>query len=107
MFSSAGDITISNAAYKELWGIGDEDFLIGDLTEATRRWQSLVAPTPVWGDFRDFARTNTEREEWNATVHMRDGRRLFCRFVPQKGGATMVVFRMLAGQAASDLREAV
>ncbi len=107
MFSPAGEITISNAAYRQLWDINTDDFMVGDLTEAIRRWHELSAPTPIWGDFRDFAQNNVDREEWSATISMRDGRLLSCRFTPQKGGATLASFRLIGRDAASPLQEAI
>lgn len=94
VFSPAGDITTSNRAYRELWGVEHEDSLIDDVAQATRRWHELSAPTPVWGDFRDFAQGHADREEWTASVVLRDGRRLACRFSPNKGGSTMAMFRI-------------
>ncbi|MEL7202582.1 MAG: PAS-domain containing protein [Pseudomonadota bacterium] len=94
VFSPAGEVTMTNAAYRRLWDIDEEDFTVGDLTEATRRWHDHSTPTPIWGDFRDFARKNEDREEWSANTTLRDGRHLFCRFFPRPGGASMVVFKV-------------
>lgn len=107
VFSRAGEMTFSNVAYRTLWGIEAESFMIGDLTEATRRWHELSTPTPVWGDFREFAQSDEEREEWVAPVSLRDGRRIECRFLPQKGGATMVIFRMNEAKLLQGLQTAV
>lgn len=107
VFSPAGELTLSNQSYRELWQVDPEEFLIGDLTEATRRWHEMTAPSPVWGDFREFAQQGNDREEWTATVALRDGRRLFCRFTPQKGGATMAIFRITTTRAMAGLQEAV
>jgi PAS domain-containing protein len=109
VFSTAGEITISNAAYRDLWHLDPdhEGFLIADLTEATRRWHELSAPTPVWGDFREFVRADIDREEWSATVALRDGRRLSCRFAPQRGGATMAIFRIAGTKSSGQLQKAV
>ncbi|MEM6891236.1 MAG: PAS-domain containing protein [Pseudomonadota bacterium] len=107
MFSPAGEITISNKAYRLLWNIEDDEFLVGDLTEATRRWHEVSAPTPIWGDFRDFAQSVSEREEWSATVALRDGRRLACRFIPKAGGVTLAIFRVELHEATSQLQTAV
>lgn len=93
VFSSSGDIVVANMAYRALWRFNDEDPIGVSLTEATRRWHELTAPTPIWGDFREFAQQSAEREEWAADVSMRNGQSLYCRFVPQKGGATMAMFR--------------
>ncbi|MEO1537458.1 MAG: PAS-domain containing protein [Pseudomonadota bacterium] len=107
MFSAAGEVTLMNDAYKRLWQIEDEEFSVGDLAEATRRWHELSVPTPIWGDFRDFARNNEEREEWTATVALRDGRRLDCLFAPRPGGATMAMFRISGTGVAGKLQAAI
>lgn len=109
VFSAAGEITLSNAAYHELWQTEDvqEEFLVADLSEATRRWHDLSAPTPVWGDFREFARADIDREEWSATVALRDGRRVQCRFMPQKGGATMAIFRLAGTEPVGQFQKAI
>ena len=109
VFSAAGEITVSNAAYRELWQMNDgqEEILVADLTEATRRWHELSAPTPVWGDFREFARADIDREEWFANVSLRDGRRVQCRFMPQKGGATMAIFRLAETERIERLQQAI
>lgn len=105
VFSAAGHMTLSNRAYHALWRMDPEENLTGTgLTEATRQWLALSIPTPVWGDFRDFAQQTLDREEWTATVTLRDGRAVFCRFIPQRGGATMAIFRV---EAASHMSEAL
>ena len=50
-----------------------------------------------------------DREEWSATANLLDGRRVSCRFIPQKAGASMAIFQVQAGQIQIDqgLREAV
>lgn len=110
IFSASGELTFSNAAYKELWGDASEESVLGTtIVEATRNWHTLTTPTPVWGDFRDFAYHNRERSEWSAQVAMRDGRHLSCRFVPQKAGASLVIFHILepAARVPEGLRQAV
>lgn len=106
VFSPAGEITIMNQAYRKLWQIDQKDFMVGDLTEATRQWLELSAPTPVWGDFRDFAHDNGDREEWSATVALRDGRQIDCQFSPRSGGSTMAVFRVKEITSGSRLQSA-
>lgn len=107
VFSAAGETTVMNQAYRQLWQINSEEFSVGDLTEATRRWHELCAPTPVWGDFRDFARNNENREEWTANVALRDGRRVSCLFVPRPGGVTIAIFRIDNQQVAAQLQTAI
>lgn len=106
VFSPAGELALSNQAYHDLWNVDPKEFLLGDLTEATRRWHEMTAPSPIWGDFREFAQQNTDREEWSASATLRDGRRLHCKFTPQKGGATMAIFKVAAPEAISGLQQA-
>ncbi|MEM7717609.1 MAG: PAS-domain containing protein [Pseudomonadota bacterium] len=107
VFTPAGEVAIMNQAYRDLWQINDDDFMVGDLAEATRRWHDMTAPTPVWGDFRDFAQTDQEREEWCANVALRDGRQLACRFKPRRGGATMAIFHVEKVESGAKLQTAV
>lgn len=110
-FSPAGRLTLSNRAYRELWRTDPDEGLVGvGLTDATRQWHAMCNPTPVWGDFREFAQSTEDREEWSANVSLNDGRSLFCRFIPQKAGSTMVIFRIqtaLPLQARDEFRHAV
>lgn len=97
IFSASGEMTFTNAAYKALWGDPEHDRSIETattVTEATRVWHELTVPTPVWGDFRDFAFQDRERHEWTADVKMRDGRHVSCRFVPQRAGTSLAVFSL-------------
>ncbi len=99
-FSPAGRLTLSNRAYCDLWQTDPDEGLVGiDVTEATRQWHALSNPTPVWGDFRDFACQTHDREEWSANVSLADGRPVNCRFVPRKAGSTMVIFRLQSPRA--------
>lgn len=107
LFSPAGEVAISNKAYRELWDLQESDFLVGDITEATRRWHEKTTPTPIWGDFRDFAQSMSEREKWSATVKLRDGRHVSCRFLPRPGGITMAIFRLISLESAGRLQKAV
>lgn len=110
VFSRAGQLVISNQAYTDLWQVDHEASLNAiDVTEATRCWNQLTAPTPVWGDFRDFVKHEHQREEWSARVLMLDGRPLTCRFQPLKAGSTLAIFQHQAQGASprKSLREAV
>ena len=94
LFSQAGTVQSCNRAYRRLWR-HDPDSAVTDTTvmDATRLWHDACAPTPVWGDFRDFAEDPGERIEWTAPVSLRDGREVDCRFIPLAAGATQVIFR--------------
>ncbi len=94
VFSPAGVISFSNAAYAALWGTDPTARLAETpVAEATRLWQARSLPSPVWGDVRDFLATGGERAGWGAMVQLNDGRRLRCRFLPLSGGATLAGFR--------------
>jgi PAS domain-containing protein len=98
IFSASGELIRVNAAYKELWGSAPDACLAGtSATEATRVWHEMTAPTPIWGDFRDFTLQSRDRTEWSAQATLRDGRSIDCRFVPQRGCATLAIFRVRIG----------
>lgn len=95
VFSSGGILVLANAAYGELWGEDPDTSLADiDVLRATRRWMGLTAPTPVWGDLRDFVTRPQDRSDWSAEVRLTDGRALTCRISPISGGATMVRFQI-------------
>lgn len=97
MFSAAGQLILTNKAYCDIWSTEDPVFLTGaDVSDVTRHWHELAVPTPVWGDFRDFTQRAHDREEWQSVVALKDGRNLACRFLPQKGGGTLAVFRLIS-----------
>ncbi|NND42569.1 MAG: diguanylate cyclase, partial [Silicimonas sp.] len=110
VFSASGELTFSNAAYQALWSDPEEPSITGKtVVEATRLWHKLTVPTPIWGDFRDFAFQDRERDEWTGQVTMRDGRSVACRFVPHKAGSSLAIFhpQEAAGKVPSELRHAV
>lgn len=107
VFSPNGEFSTANQAYRDLWNIDDVAFQAGDVSDATGLWREHCAPSPIWGDFREFARAQTEREEWSARVAMLDGRRIFCRFRPQKGGGTIAIFRVETAIKTAELQQAV
>ncbi|MFV0360021.1 PAS-domain containing protein [Tropicimonas sp.] len=93
VFSSSGALVLTNAAYRLAWNhMADDTLATTGIVDATRHWQALCQPTPVWGDLRDFVRESGERAEWNADVRLSDGSAVACRFAPVAGHATLVVF---------------
>jgi hypothetical protein len=95
---------MTNAAYVALWGHDpDTEPTRMSVAEATAVWLARSAPTPVWGDFRDFVHQGQNRVEWSADVTLRDGRAFVCRFAPISGGATLARFqpRATAGSGPS------
>lgn len=96
VFTTGGVLAMTNAAYVDLWQ-HDPDAELSEISvaDATSVWLARCAPTPAWGDFRDFAQQGHSRAEWSADVLLRDGRALGCRFVPLSGGGTLAAFRFL------------
>ncbi|MGR3514702.1 MAG: PAS-domain containing protein [Paracoccaceae bacterium] len=107
LFSPAGEITLMNQAYRTLWQLDEDTGADRDLKTATQRWHDLSTPTPIWGDFRDFAQQEDDREEWSANVTLRDGRHLTCRFLPRPGGISMAVFKIDGQSLETRLQEAI
>ncbi len=101
VFSPGGALTLSNRAYGALWEV-DTSTILGQfgIIDATRLWSEHCAPSPVWGDAREFVSAPGPKAEWSADVRLLDGRALRCRFVPIAGGATLVGFRLLETAAA-------
>lgn len=94
IFAPDGRLTISNAAHLSLWEHPMAEEGPPTVMEATQHWQGRTEPTPVWGEFRDFASEIGGRAEWTAEVRMTDGRRLHCRFAPLGDGSTLAAFHV-------------
>lgn len=93
VFSPSGILTLSNAQYARLWSVDPSETVVDcDIIAATKLWSGLCAPTPVWGDAREFVGAVGGRAEWTADVRLSDGRNLCCRFSPVSGGSTLVGF---------------
>lgn len=103
VFSSAGVLVLSNAAYAELWD-SDPGAVVAEtgVAAAVQHWQSRCAIDPIWSEAEAFLSSDGDRTRWDAGARMRDGRALRCRFVPVAGGATLVAFAVVA--AAEPLR---
>ncbi|MEM6409114.1 MAG: PAS-domain containing protein [Pseudomonadota bacterium] len=93
VFDADGNQVLSNEAYCALWEV-DPELVLGQasIVEATRQWQSMSLPTPIWGDIREFVGHAGDRAEWFGTVDLIDGRQLACRLMPLAGGATLASF---------------
>lgn len=94
VFGPDGVLALSNRAYSALFGTDPSTGLrdVGVL-EASRTWLAATAPTPVWGDVREFLMRRQDRAAWCAEVRLRDGRPMVCRLQPLPGGACLIGFR--------------
>jgi len=94
VFSNVGTVLMANSAYAKLWG-QDPNTTLEEVSiiDCTRIWSAECAPSPAWGDLRDFVGSPGERSEWSAAF-ARAGRGLLrARFQPLPGGGTLVAFR--------------
>jgi len=96
VFSPAGTLWISNAAYDACWGHTAEALDEIGFRDAIDLWQEGSAPGPIWSEARKFASRLNDRLLLEGDIRRRDGRALSCRFMPLPGGASMVGFRQVA-----------
>lgn len=93
VFSSAGQMLMSNAAYARRW---QEDAGTGlcpeGIGEALRRWQAACGPDPAWAQVRNYVLTLGERPEASHRLQPADGEALRLCLRPVAGGATVVSF---------------
>jgi len=93
IFSADGILTVSNSAFAQFWSIDPSTSVSGfSIVDATKLWAGFCAPSPVWGDAREFVGAYGERTEWQAELRANSGQRIDCAFVPLTGGATMIKF---------------
>ena len=94
VFSPDGTLVFSNEAFHALWGLDpDRSFAQMTILDAARTWQNQSAPTPLWGELRDFVAARENRAAWGAELRLRSGEALDCAIQPIQNGATMVRFR--------------
>jgi PAS domain-containing protein len=95
VFSSAGLLVLSNAAYSVLWGHDPAEWVGADagISALVAHWREMTAPSAIWAEAEDFVVSLGDRAVWSGDARLCDGRLIGCRFVPLSGGATMVAFR--------------
>jgi len=93
VFSPAGVLVMSNAAYTRMWGT-DPATTLGEVgaTESMRLWQEGSLPNPIWADARDFIASIGPRADWTGEAMQHTGQHISCRFQALAGGATLVGF---------------
>lgn len=95
VFSSTGMITVSNAAYTDLWGV-DPSTTFGEMgiNDAAHLWHEVCDPTPLWDEIRSYVGAQGGRVEWFGNATLDTGQGLDCQISPLAGGATMVTFHV-------------
>jgi PAS domain-containing protein len=97
VFAQDGTLAVTNQPYSEMWNQDATD-PVADLNilEATRTWMAGCAPTPMWGELRDFVSQGRDRETWVSEIRRADGTGMQCRIAPLLGGYTLVGFTEMA-----------
>jgi PAS domain-containing protein len=100
VFSAAGQLVISNAAYARLWQTAPDTALTEEtLRSVSAHWRAQCAPSAIWADLEDFASNTGDRAAWLTELRLLDGRLIGCRFAPLSGGATMAAFHLRDAKA--------
>jgi len=94
VFTSTGEIALTNAAYRRLWH-GDEDYFLDKTSvfESIRHWQAQCVPSVVWSNVRDALCHFSESEFESRDITLRNGLRLECYVTSLSGGKSMVRFK--------------
>jgi PAS domain-containing protein len=101
VFSPSGMLVMTNAAYSRLWAHNPVETLgEGGIAVLSKHWRSKSATSPIWAEAEDFVATMGDRENWQGSARLLDGRLIACRFTPLAGGATLIGFKIVT--AASD-----
>lgn len=93
VFSPAGLLVMSNAAYARMWGT-DPANTLGEVgaAESMRLWQGHTLPNPIWSEARDFISRIGPRADWTGEAVLQTGQRITCRFQAIAGGASLAGF---------------
>ena len=97
VFSPAGVLVLSNAAYARLWGSDPSTSLTNfNVNDALAHWAGATQPSPIWARLRDRMESLVSRSEWQEDALLPDGRRLQCRLQPIQGGSSLIGFTTLS-----------
>lgn len=93
VFSPSGNLAFCNESYETFCGANVKNSL-EDITifTATRQWQYLMQPSPIWSDIREFVSNADERAEWDGDVQHKNGQKYLCEISPLNGGSTLIKF---------------
>ena len=99
VFSSSGQLVMSNLAYAVMWAHDPEISVITTtIRTVAAHWRALSAPSALWSEAEEFISTVGNRMPWRSEARLLDGRLVSCRFAPLAGGATLAGFRSLDPQ---------
>ena len=95
VFSMAGVLTFSNAAYQQLWQV-DPEKTFADVTiyDALQVWKRKCAPNLSWGEIESYVRNIEDRKHWSMPLYLSEGSQMTCSISPITAGATLIRFHM-------------
>ncbi len=97
VFSPAGILVMTNAAYAALWGHDPAERLSDScLKSLCAHWRDRTGPTALWAEAERFASENGERDPVLGEARLLDGRLIECRFTGLPGGSTLARFKCAA-----------
>lgn len=106
LVSNTGSVTLTNNAYRELWGEDLEGSLVvRRLSDIAREWRELSEDTPVWDSLLASIERRDGSPNWHGELVMKDGRALYCRTQRLTGGAVLVGFKTAAPLVSSRLKK--
>ncbi len=93
VFSPQGVITVTNRAYRRLWGV-NPDARLRDTTadESLGLWRAACRAGGDWDGLAAALSSRAGARPWTGAFTLRDGTRLSARTRPLPGGATLVSF---------------
>ena len=96
IFDPAGELVFVNDAFDEIWDCE----LAGavnpvNVIDFSRLLQGKCAPSPAWGDFREFVLDSSERSLWQAEASLNAGGSVHMTFSPICGGQVFCEFKVV------------
>lgn len=97
VFSPAGLLVMTNAAYNQLWSHEPAASLgAGSFTVLCDHWRSRTGPSALWAESERFAAETEARTAVTGAVRLLDGRLLECCFSTLAGGSTLARFKIVS-----------
>lgn len=97
VFSPAGLLVMTNAAYADLWGHAPAETIVENtLTSLCALWRSRSGPTQIWAEAERLGLQSEDRDPIGGEVRLLDGRLLECNFVALPHGSTLARFKLIS-----------
>ncbi len=95
VFSTSGDLVLSNDAFVEIWGTDPREIPAGmTVEESIALWQDACQPNPIWKDLKIYCGNPQGRVKSQSRVTLKTGKTLLLRFEPVARGAILCRFSL-------------